>query len=287
MVDTKSEEFRQEVVDITPEMAAEFLRLNSNNRKAREYVVRQYAQLMSEGRWSLSHQGIAFYKDGSLADGQHRLLAVVRSGTTVRMLVSYGVERTSYIDVGLKRTGADCMRIYDPELSWVNKNHVAWANLLNSEFPAIGCGGDIGKTGDYLKRYRHSYEWVAKNYSPRNEPGLRTAGVYAAFVSAHIAGANVEKLAQAAYYLTSGLINTDYDDPAVNTILALRTTLMNGTLQKGRMPGKRMQRDIMLCTGQALKNYINGTKKSKCEVPPTFAFPVYGMDGTIVFNPAS
>ena len=45
-METKSAEYRQEVMTITPTLAGEILRLNSNNRNVRDYMVRQYAQMM-------------------------------------------------------------------------------------------------------------------------------------------------------------------------------------------------------------------------------------------------
>ncbi len=44
---------------------------------------------MREGHWDTTHQGIAIASDGTLVDGQHRLLAIVESGVTVRMNVTF------------------------------------------------------------------------------------------------------------------------------------------------------------------------------------------------------
>ena len=91
-METKSAEYRQEVMTITPTLAGEILRLNSNNRNVRDYMVRQYAQMMKEGRWDENSPAtISFYQDGTLADGQHRLLAVKR---TTHLLIKQSTHPT-------------------------------------------------------------------------------------------------------------------------------------------------------------------------------------------------
>src|SRR5262249_11917158 len=69
----------------------------------------KYADDMLAGRWRLSFQGIAFDTSGRLIDGQHRLLAVLRSGMTIPFMVFRNVdmEIADSIDTGRKRSFAD------------------------------------------------------------------------------------------------------------------------------------------------------------------------------------
>lgn len=60
-------------------------------RPARERAVQRYAQDMKAGKWLLTHQGIAFDVNSHLLDGQNRLWAVIRSGASVWMNVTYNV----------------------------------------------------------------------------------------------------------------------------------------------------------------------------------------------------
>lgn len=74
---------------ITPAYATEVLETkNPRNRTVSEQTVNIYATDMKKGRWTLTHQGIAFDTDGNLIDGQHRLWAVVFAETPVEMLVT-------------------------------------------------------------------------------------------------------------------------------------------------------------------------------------------------------
>lgn len=95
---------------ITPEIAAEMLATNENNRDLRKSVVDSLAFVMKQGRFELSPQGIAFDKDGKLIDGQHRLSAIVESHVPyVMMRVTLGCDREVYavLDIGKNRNIAD------------------------------------------------------------------------------------------------------------------------------------------------------------------------------------
>lgn len=96
---------------ITPRIAKKYLELNRNNRPIRKQLVAQLAELIKQGKFHSTHQGIAFYESGDLADGQHRLSAIAESGIAVQMLVSRGVpsEANHCIDRGIARTAKDTL----------------------------------------------------------------------------------------------------------------------------------------------------------------------------------
>lgn len=98
---------RVEEVLVTPALAAELLK--GDNRPVRQVTVKKYAEDMKNGNWSLTHQGIAIDHEGSLIDGQHRLLAVIMSGVSVYMMVAYGASKESFsvLDAGISRTCSD------------------------------------------------------------------------------------------------------------------------------------------------------------------------------------
>lgn len=79
-----------EKVSITPEIAEDMLSRNcDNNRKVRPRHVETLADIMRRGLfYGLNGQTIVVDKNGTLLDGQHRLLAVVKSGTTQEFLVA-------------------------------------------------------------------------------------------------------------------------------------------------------------------------------------------------------
>lgn len=110
---------------ITPKQAEKYLAFNTCNRSVRKSLVSQYARDMKNGEWKLTHQGIAFDRDGVLLDGQHRLLAIIESGVTVHMLVVRGVESKHqlFMDDHAKRSAGDALTLARGEN--VSKTEVA------------------------------------------------------------------------------------------------------------------------------------------------------------------
>ena len=77
---------------ITPEMAIKWLENNNpKNRTISEGTVQSYANDMKNGRWVITHQGIAFNANGDLIDGQHRLWGIVIANKPVEMMVTTGM----------------------------------------------------------------------------------------------------------------------------------------------------------------------------------------------------
>lgn len=101
------------VVTVDPTTATHWLTRNSANRPVRHVVVSKYADDMTNGRWCLTGAPIQFAVDGTLLDGQHRLLAIIESGVTLPLFVVNGLplEARPYMDVGTKRTLADQLGI--------------------------------------------------------------------------------------------------------------------------------------------------------------------------------
>ena len=96
---------------ITPERAAEYLRVNVNNRKIRPLRVKTIASDIAAGKWQWNGQPIIFDTEGLLIDGQHRLTACVQAGKPIVTDVRRNVPRScmSTIDIGTPRTTADLL----------------------------------------------------------------------------------------------------------------------------------------------------------------------------------
>lgn len=99
-------------VHVTPALATEWLTKNVNNyRKLRRQQVNELKNALEQGLWKVTHQGIAFDKEGNLVDGQHRLTAIAESGITAEVMVAFGVEidTVDYMDIGAKRQFSDVL----------------------------------------------------------------------------------------------------------------------------------------------------------------------------------
>lgn len=121
------------LVNVTPELAVEWLEHNTRNRKLRQSVVDRYAADMKAGRWLVTGDAIAFDRNGAIVNGQHRLWAVMESGLTVPMLVARDLapEVVSVLDDHLKRSLTDVAEIARPG-STVSTSHAAVAKMLIS-----------------------------------------------------------------------------------------------------------------------------------------------------------
>lgn len=106
------------VVDITPQKAQEMLdKTTKENRRLRTPVVDGYVRDMLAGKWRLGTV-IAIDTEGNVIDGQHRLNAVIESGTTQQFYIRSGVEPENAIfDTGAPRTLHDVLKLTNPDMS--------------------------------------------------------------------------------------------------------------------------------------------------------------------------
>lgn len=101
------------VMDVTPETALAWLERNTHNRPVRFRHVESLSRDMHNGRWHYDGSAIRFFDDGGLADGQHRLLAVVDSGKTFPFLIVPGLDRAAQevVDTGARRSTGDALAL--------------------------------------------------------------------------------------------------------------------------------------------------------------------------------
>lgn len=95
-----------EQVKVTPEDAVKWLQTNTRNRRISQQTVAAYSRDMEQGKWKLTTETVKFADSGKLIDGQHRLSAVIRSGSSVDMFVARGLDEQTQdvLDAGMKRS---------------------------------------------------------------------------------------------------------------------------------------------------------------------------------------
>jgi len=149
---------------ITPDQALEWLeKTNTNNRKVSDKHVQRLARDMTDGKWVLTHAGIAFDPEGTLLDGQHRLWAICFSGVAIEMFVWRNVEPQSMmaIDSGKARSLADILNIAG-ENGDVSKNHLATLRAMLSGFgnPPVLSPSEASET---LRRHHEAIAFAVAN----------------------------------------------------------------------------------------------------------------------------
>lgn len=94
-------------VTITPRVAEELLKFNTNNRPVNRRALKRYISSMEKGDFVKSTDTISFDKDGKLINGQHRLLACVQAGKPFESTVQFNGIQHLEVDRGVTRTPED------------------------------------------------------------------------------------------------------------------------------------------------------------------------------------
>jgi hypothetical protein len=112
------------------EQATEWLATNKRNRRLSSNIVEKYTNLMRDKLWQYDGSPIRFDTEGNVIDGQHRLWAVIESGTTQEFLIITGLAPETFltIDTGKSRTFADLISINYPNTP--SLSHVAAATQI-------------------------------------------------------------------------------------------------------------------------------------------------------------
>lgn len=246
---------------VTPEMATQWLRdQNTVNRPVSMASVTKYAADMAQGQWRDTHQNaIAFFEDGVLADGQHRLMAVVRSGLAVQMYVAFGLSRSDAmaIDQGRTRSASDALKI-----SGMISEHghisyaVAMVRLVNSAERPTKKNMTVQEIGAAIEKMNDGIAYALENLTAANG-GVKNAVVRAAVAVAYYRVPR-HVLDQFCRIMISGMPEDGKDA----TVITLRNKMMMATHARGgsaRLDYYRMTLRFIdaYCKGQVLTRAVS------------------------------
>lgn len=206
---------------VEPAVAEYILKRNAHNRPARQGRVNKYAATMADKMWT-GNNTLQFGVDGSLKDGQHRLMACVQAGVGFPAILIFGVtdEEVMNIDEGKTRSLADRARIAKEDDAITSRK----VSIVKS---ALGGHSQAFKGSDYdvvqwYYSHKDSVNWVEALF-PRTTslPGIGRAQHAAVALRALLSGrATQDKIERAAHILYSG----EYDsrEPGEVSILKYR-----------------------------------------------------------------
>lgn len=251
-------------IDVRPDMASRWLKSNFVNRPVSADVVTAYARDMATGKWKTTHQGIAFNDRDELIDGQHRLMAVVKCGKTVRMMVTFGLrakndgeEMTTMdcVDRGRTRSVADQLKI---------QHGLKSGSLIASVSAAAGflCLGEklrrlsVGQTLEIYRAFQPGIDHVIMDRSREN--GLKSAGVLAAFAFAFATNPTAVKRRFA-------ILNTSEEMADHPLLRALHGFLVSND---AIVEIRSLNRGIAELVAHTLWLDLNGSKADKLEMNP-------------------
>jgi len=145
---------RFEIERVTPQIAAEWLaRPWARQRTVSAQVVAKYARAMAEGRWQEpSLDPIGFTTDGKLANGQHRLHAIIKSAWEGDMLIAYDVPEDNFLihDTGRHRLAAQFVHLPNAKVIAQMARLVLW---YDQRHPASLRGGGTVFDNDEVLAY--------------------------------------------------------------------------------------------------------------------------------------
>lgn len=200
---------------VSVEKAVAYLGNRGPNRKVKNCRVAEYARAMSCKDWKITHQGIAFNKDGQLIDGQHRLEAVVKSGIPQWFMVFRWKTDTTMecLDDGKSRTVCDAGEIAG--LSYTT-SHPAVVRIIEN-VTGTNTGGSNGRITRIemmrkIEAYREAIDWSVERLG--HDRGTGSAVIAAAVTMAWYT-ADRERLYEFCEILRSGVCSKNEDNSAI------------------------------------------------------------------------
>lgn len=252
---------RTEYLTITPAMAAEMLLKNKTNRDIKTHRITHWAKLMESQDWYTTHQGIAFYEDGTLADGQHRLLAIIRVNKAVTFQVTYGlpIAAAMAIDSGVKRSLIDGIKI-SGIADWIEARHLQIAPVI--AYPRKL--SDMQRI-DFLYAIQEHATFAVQCFAS-NRRHLVPSIVQSAIAMAHYYGEDEVKLIRFCEVFLDGAMA----HPDEKVIILARDHFMNFTKN-----GAKDKDDKYLKLQRAIQAYCKGEHVRRLMQPPS---PIYVAD---------
>lgn len=249
-------------IRINADIARNLLKNNKSNRNVRPGVVKKYARDMMRGDWHSTHQGIAIYDDGQVADGQHRLLAIIESDAEIDMLVTFGIPREASlgIDQHAIRAAHDCIKI------------ASGCNLSKSAVGVIRClMVELQESQQYSVRpsatelydYYVNHEKIIEygsSFCDKKIRGITAAPVGACISAAMFQRENITKLERFCVVLAHGEINGAFENAAIR----LREYLL---FNKTAWHGGAARADSIKRTQRAIKAFCIDEPLSRLQTP--------------------
>lgn len=225
---------------ITPEAAKLMLENNSiDNRSVRPMVVEKYARELQKGNWEESNPGmITFWKDGTMVDGQHRLMAIAKSGISVNMTIAVVPVGVCFFDGQAKRSTANYIEMkYGVKPS----NQLIGAITMYC-FYSLGVSKEKTVTPEEIyDAYAKNPElWDAAEEMARTGAGSALARRGCAIFAAHnamMAGVSEDVVSAFFKVVNTGYQNSQRDNQAVaarNDMLEWKGSKNNRTTEKER-----------------------------------------------------
>lgn len=236
-------------VTITPKMAQAWLdEHNTRNRSISRDKVNLYKNDIKNGNWSLTHQGIAFYINGELADGQHRLTAIAEASIPVKSIVMHNLplDVGADIDRHKTRTEADAIRIGDLS-DWIKSQEIQVIKMIimcHKGRVSTYSPREIAEIGELMRK---EVEFAIGAF-PKRAKYITTSPVFAAVAIASLYEDHT-RLREFAEVMVSGMAQSMDDVAAIK----LREQL----IREGAISGQQNRRRSVKRVMRAIKAFCD------------------------------
>lgn len=222
---------------VTPAIAKEYIEANISNRRVKTPILDRYANDMANGRWKMfTGETIKISKSGRILDGQHRLLAVIKSNQSIYFDFAINLDDNVFdvIDTGSSRNASDTFKVKGIKHENVIPSTISMYNLL--------C---LGKRAGLQKNHKSTNAMLLEQYYEDEifwqNIAKTSHGLYLSFAKiltpsmiggfyAYFSKLNPEKAEDFITQLTTG-VNIQNE-----TITFLRNKLMQDKMSPRKMP---------------------------------------------------
>ena len=243
------------MIAVNPSMAESWLANTADfQRSIHAGIVSKYADMMRKGQWKLTHQSIALDKTLRVIDGQHRCKAIVESGQTIEMMVTFNADPDTFsaLDRGYRRTLVQISNMAGK--GWATGSAVSAVNALRWDQNKVSSAHKSWAPDDLLQVLEEYKEEIGLTFPPHSSGStqLRSGPIRGAILRAFISKPeHKDRISEFVRVLANGTVINGVED---NAALTLRTKLLSTRL------GANDQRIFAWCiTLTALRLFIPGT----------------------------
>lgn len=253
---------------ITPKLAEKLLSRNCINRPVKKTTVDYYSDIIKRGQWELNGESIKISKEGILLDGQHRLMAIVKSGIGIKTVIVEGLDSSTFdtIDQGVARSTSDLFYVEGIKNSSKMSSIISRYYILSDSKQIGNSGANFKKLRltkrDYINEYKNNevlWDDICKNasqcYKKVKLITLSEIGGYMAFMII-IKKHNKENVYS---FFRQLFFNENIENI---TIITLREKLINNAIGKYKLTG--LCRHNLIST--AWNCYIKGKELKRINV---------------------
>ncbi len=257
-------------VIFTPTMAGDILETRAPNRPIRQRRVDMYAQDIHHRQWVQNGETIKFDRLGRLMDGQHRLWAVLESGTSQLFSVALGLEPEAQatIDTGAARAFSDVLAID----GGINTRATAAVLRMIWSYEHLTWGGRMPthtEMAAVLDRFPEVPEWVTRSRTS----GLMRLGQTASLCFVATMGARIQHDAAVTFL---DALDSGAGLAVGNPILTLRERMRSWrTDGLGAVSGDAARRHIIGVMIKAWNAHLAGRDIRMLKLSPVEAFPAF------------